>query len=58
MTIPIKVTNGTLAGGVTTIVIPIGSTESSPITVNRTAGTVTAVTADIGTPLPSLPAIT
>ena len=55
MTIPIKVTNGTLAGGATTIVIPKGSVESRPITVTRTAGTVTAVTADIGTPLPTRP---
>ena len=55
MMIPIKVTNGTVVGGSTTLVIPIGSVESRPITVTRTRGTVTAVTADIGTPLPSLP---
>ncbi len=55
MMIPIKVTNGTVVGGSTTLVIPIGSVESRPITVSRTRGTVTAVTADIGTPLPSLP---
>ena len=55
MTLPIIVTNGTLAGGVNAIVIPKGSVESRPITVTRTQGTVAAVTADIGTPLPSLP---
>ena len=56
MTVPIKVTNGTLAGGVNAIIIPIGGVESRPITITRIAGTVKAVTADIGTPLPSRPA--
>ncbi len=55
MTLPIIVTNGTLAGGANAIVIPKGSVESRPITVTRTQGTIAAVTADIGTPLPSLP---
>ncbi len=57
ITLPIVVTNGTLAGDVNAIVIPKGSVESSPIAVIRTPGTVTAVTADIGTPLPSLPSM-
>ena len=55
MTIPITVSNGSLAGGANTILIPKGSVESIPMTVTRTAGTVAAVTADIGTPLPSRP---
>ena len=54
--LPITVMNGTLAGGATTITIPIGRVESQPLTVTRTAGTTGAVTADIGTPLPTLPA--
>ncbi len=55
MTIPVKITNGVLAGGATTITIPIGTVESQPLTITRTAGTVAAVTADIGTALPRLP---
>ena len=49
-------TNGTIAGGATTITIPTGKVESQPLTVTRTPGTVNAVTANIGNQLPTLPA--
>ena len=52
--LPISVTNGNISNGVSTITIPIGSLESEPLTVARTAGTSVAVTVDIGT-LPSIP---
>ena len=55
MTLPIKVMNGTLGDGVKAIIIPKGNVESRPIAVTRTSGATAAVTADIGTPLPSLP---
>ncbi len=55
MTIPVKITNGVLEDGATTITIPIGTVESQPLTITRTAGAVAAVTADIGTVLPRLP---
>ena len=54
--VPISVKNGTLAGGATALRIPIGTVESHPITVTRTAGTTDAVTADIGT-LPKRPSL-
>ena len=54
--VPIIIKNGTLAGGATVLTIPIGTVESLPITVTRTAGTTAAVTADIGT-LPNHPSI-
>ena len=54
--VPIIIKNGTLAGGVTVLRIPIGTVESLPITVTRTAGTTAAVTADIGT-LPNHPSL-
>ena len=54
--VPIITKNGTLAGGATVLSIPIGTVESQPITVTRTAGTTDAVTADIGT-LPNLPSL-
>ena len=52
--LPLIVTNGSISGDVTSVTIPIGSVESSPLTVTRTSGTTGAVTLDIGT-LPSLP---
>ena len=56
MTLPVTVQNGTIAGGTTTIMIPIGKVESQPLTVTRTSGTVNAVIANIGTLLPTRPA--
>ena len=53
ITLPIKVTNGTLVGGATAILIPKGSVESRPMTVTRTPNTTAAVTVDITTPLPT-----
>ncbi len=55
MTIPVQIENGVLAGGATTMTIPIGAVESQPLTITRTAGAVAAVTADVGTALPRLP---
>ena len=52
--LPLRVTNGSISGGTTTITIPIGSVESAPLTVTRTPGTTFAVTVDIGT-LPGVP---
>ena len=54
--VPISVKNGTLAGRATALRIPIGTVESLPITVTRTAGTTDAVTANIGT-LPNRPSL-
>ena len=47
--LPLSVTNGSIAGGATTIAIPAGSLESQSLTVVRTPGTTAAVTMDIGT---------
>ena len=57
MVLPLIVTNGSISGGATTITIPKGSVESTPLTVIviRTPGTTTAVSVDIGS-LPGLPA--
>ncbi len=52
--LPLTVTNGSISGDVTSIMIPIGSVESDVLTVNRPAGSTAAVTVDIGT-LPGLP---
>ena len=52
--IPISATNGSIADSTTLLTIAKGSTESSAITVSRTADTTAAVTANIGT-LPGLP---
>ena len=53
--LPFSITNGSIEGGATTtITIPIGSVESDPLTITRTAGTVDAITVDIGA-LPGLP---
>ena len=54
MDLPVSATNGSIAGGATTITIQAGSVESPPLTVTRTVGTTAAVTVDIGT-LPSPP---
>ena len=52
--LPITITNGSIDGGRTMIIIPVGSVESGPLTVIRTPGTSDAITAVIGT-LPELP---
>ena len=52
--LPILVTNGSVAGGATTLTIPHGSVESDTLTVTRTTGTTADVTVDIDT-LQSLP---
>ena len=52
----LTVTNGSIDGGATSVTISQGSVESRILTVTRTAGTTDAVTVDIGTPLPRLPA--
>ncbi len=54
MVLPIAVTNGSIADGVTTITIPAGSAQSGPLTVIPIPGTTAHVTANIGT-LPELP---
>ena len=52
----VSVVNGSLAGGATTITVPIGARESAWVGVTRTPGTTGAVTADIDlTTQPSLP---
>ena len=52
----VSVANGSLAGGATTITVPIGAQESAWVGVTRTAGTTGAVTADIDlTTQPNLP---
>ena len=51
----ISVANGTITGGATTLTIPKGSVESTPLTVTRTPGTTDAVSVDIRYPLPELP---
>ena len=55
MTLPVSVANGSIDGGATTIGIPAGAVESGALTVTRTAGTMAAVTADIGLSLPAPP---
>ena len=56
MALPLSVANGSIDGGITSVTIPKGSVESRTLTVTRTAGTTAAVTVDIGSSLPSLPA--
>ena len=56
MVLHLTVTNGSIEGGATSVRIPQGSVESNTLTVTRTPYTAAAVTVDIGTPLPSLPA--
>ena len=53
--LPLILTNGSVAGGATTVGIAAGAVDSAALAVTRTAGTTAAVTVDIGT-LPSLPA--
>ena len=52
--LPISATNGSISDSATSLTIAKGSTESSAVTVSRTADTTAAVTANIGT-LPGLP---
>ena len=52
--LPLTITNGSISGGASNIIISAGSVESSSLTVNRTTGTTAAVTVDIGT-LPGRP---
>ena len=53
--LPINVTNGSINGGVTTLMIPAGSVESDDtLTVSHTPNATEAVAVDIGT-LPGLP---
>ncbi len=51
--LPIRVANGTITGGATSITIPVGRTESETFTVTRTPGTTLAVSVNIET-LPKL----
>ena len=55
LVLPIRIRNGSISGGATTLTIPVGSAESDTLTVTRTTGTSGAVSVWIG-PLPSLPA--
>ena len=55
VTLPIRVRNGDISGGATTLAIPAGSVESEILSVTRTTGTSGAVSVWIG-PLPGLPA--
>ena len=55
MVLPVNVTNGSIAGGATSVTIPAGALESAAVEVTRAPATTAAVTADIGT-LPVLPA--
>ena len=55
LVLPIRIRNGGISGGATTLTIPVGSAESDTLTVTRTTGTSGAVSVWIG-PLPSLPA--
>ncbi|MCY3743890.1 MAG: leucine-rich repeat protein [Candidatus Poribacteria bacterium] len=52
--LPIRVTNGSINGGVTTVTIPQGSLESEVLTVTRTLGTTGHVMVDIAA-FPRLP---
>ena len=52
--LPIRVANGSINGGATTVTIPQGSMESEVLTVTRTADATAHVTVDIGG-LPRLP---
>ncbi len=52
--LPLRLSNGEIDGGESSITIPQGSVESEPLSVSRTAGTRAAVTVDLGT-LPALP---
>ncbi len=54
MVLPLRVTNGSIDGGGSSIEIPQGDEQSSTLTVTRMAGASAAVTVDLGT-LPPLP---
>ena len=55
--LPVSVdSNGSISGGVTTIMIPKGGVESDPLTMIRTPGTAAAGTVDIGALSTGLPA--
>ena len=54
LTLPVSVVNGEIDGGATTLTIPVGMVHSDPVSVTRSAGSASAVTADIRT-LPGLP---
>ena len=54
LVLPLRISNGSISGAVTTVTIPAGDVESQTLTVTRTPGTNAAVTVDIGT-LPGLP---
>ena len=54
LVLPVRVTNGSIDGGATTVTIPAGSIESELLTVIRTPGTSDVITAVIGT-LPDRP---
>ena len=53
--LPVSVTGGSIAGGLTSLTIPAGALDSEAVAVTRTANTTGPVTADIGE-LPGLPA--
>ena len=54
LSLPVSVVNGEIDGGATTLTIPAGMVHSDSVSVTRSAGSTSAVTADIGT-LPGLP---
>ena len=56
MVLHLVTANGSIDGGKTSVTIPKGSVESKTLTVTRTSGTTAAVTVDIGSSLPNLPA--
>ncbi len=47
MALPLQVVNGSVSGGASRIVIPLGALESDVLTIARTAGTTAKVTIDI-----------
>ena len=55
MILPLKVLNGTIDGGTSSIDISEGDVESSTLTVSRTSGTSAAVVVDLCPPLPGTP---
>ena len=55
ISIPIVLTNGTLASGATSVTISTGSVYSDTLTVTRTAGTTDAVTVKFGEAVPVIP---
>ena len=55
LVLPVSVSNGSITGGATTLMIPKGSVESDSLTVTRIPGITAAVTVNIGDPLPGLP---